>query len=301
VKSSWQKDMLASCDESLLRMLTLKLEISLEPALRQATLINDYYLPLFFYLRDQLAHAPSRPYYIGINAPQGAGKSTLSKYLVQLFGWCDLKAVALSIDDFYLTRAEQLRLARAYPDNPYLQQRGYPGTHDIALGLETLAWLKQPRTRKSIRLPRYDKSRHQGQGDRTARNMWPEVHLPVDVVLLEGWMLGFQPLPPGQLGTDTALTEINSLLAHYRSWHRFINSFIYLCPADPEYVVAWRSEAEERMKAQGLPGMSADEVRAYAEKFLPAYKLYGPALADQPPAANRLKITIGRDRLPVGS
>jgi D-glycerate 3-kinase len=130
-------------------------------------------------------------------------------------------------------------------------------------------------------------------------SLWPQVQQPVDVVLLEGWMLGFQPVPESSL-TDRHLLQINTLLQDYTDWHRQLDSFVYLRPQDASYVIDWRTEAESRMKAKGLPGMSDEEVRAYAEKFLPAYHLYGPALASEPSITSSfLQIVIGKNRLPV--
>ena len=65
-------------------------------------------------------------------------------------------------------------------------------------------------------------------------------------------------------------------------------------------VIDWRIEAEERMKATGLPGMSTSDIRKYAEKFLPAYRLYSPHLVNNPPTVdNFLNIEIGKNRLPI--
>ena len=44
-----------------------------------------------------------------------------------------------------------------------------------------------------VPIPRYDKSQQGGRGDRAPRDTWPVVRGPVDVVLFEGWMLGFRP------------------------------------------------------------------------------------------------------------
>jgi len=49
----------------------------------------------------------------------------------------------VSIDDFYLTNAEQTALAAAHPDNRLLAVRGNAGTHDLALGRQTLQELRQ--------------------------------------------------------------------------------------------------------------------------------------------------------------
>lgn len=296
--TSWQQSILERCEPQLRRQLVQHLTSILDPAHQQTGLVDQYYLPVFFYLYERVMQHGRPGFVAGINAPQGGGKSTLTSYLVRLFEQAGLRAVTVSIDDFYLTRAEQIKLAAEHADNLYLHQRGYPGTHDIELGVDTLMQLKQSRE-GSLALPRYDKSQHQGQGDRADRSLWPQVVLPVDVVLLEGWMLGFRPLAAGQI-TDPHLAHINSLLAPYAEWHRLLDLFLYMYPEDPDFVVEWRSEAEERMKAKGLPGMSATEVRAYAEKFLPAYRLYGGPLRQQPPVRdNFLAVRIGRNRLPV--
>lgn len=69
------------------------------------------------------------------------------------------------------------------------------GSHDLALGtqvLHELRTLTQPSA--SAAVPRYDKSAFQGLGDRAPQEVWPRVEGPLDLVLFEGWMLGFRPL-----------------------------------------------------------------------------------------------------------
>lgn len=78
--------------------------------------------------------APGRCQVIGINAPQGAGKTTLVNSLRDLFRQDGLSSVVLSIDDFYLTRAEQQALAARHAGNRLLEYRGNAGTHDVELG-----------------------------------------------------------------------------------------------------------------------------------------------------------------------
>ncbi len=99
--------------------------------------------------------------------------------------------MVLSIDDFYLSHDEQVALAASHPNNRLLQHRGQPGTHDLELGLNTLHSLRRC---QRTRIPRYDKSAFNGQGDRVDPNTWIEVNPPVDVVFLEGWCVGFEPL-----------------------------------------------------------------------------------------------------------
>lgn len=113
-------------------------------------------------------------------------------------------------------------LAARHPGNPLLQVRGNAGTHDLDLGLETIRALKQQQQQPAKKLakedvddgnsdgddddageeikvvaciPRYNKSAGEGRGDRTPREDWVEVSTPPELVLLEGWMLGFEALP----------------------------------------------------------------------------------------------------------
>lgn len=106
----------------------------------------------------------------------------------------------LSIDDFYLSHEDQLRLAAAHPDDPLVQHRGQPSTHDLDLAASVLASL---RARRETRIPSYDKSAFDGQGDRVPECKWVTVNgngqTPIDVVILEGWCLGFRALDEAHL------------------------------------------------------------------------------------------------------
>ena len=83
---------------------------------------------------------------------------------VEAMGAFGHPALAISIDDFYLTHLEQRALAAAHPENPYLEHRGYPGTHDVGLGTAVLRALRA--SADPVEIPRYDKSAHAGRGDR---------------------------------------------------------------------------------------------------------------------------------------
>lgn len=237
--------------------------------------IHHLYLPVFFFCVDCARKTTSkgRPVVVGLQAPQGAGKTTLASHILSLLPSIGLRGVSISIDDFYLTREEQLRLAAAYPGNPYLEHRGYPGTHDIELGVATLTALHQLDSGVPARVPVYDKSQHAGRGDRAPESAWRDVMGPLDLVILEGWMLGFTPVPDDRL-TDPQLALPNRALAEYERWHRLIDAFVVLRAADPAFVLRWRVEAEENMKARGLTGMSRDAIEDYVRRFLPAYRLW---------------------------
>jgi D-glycerate 3-kinase len=75
---------------------------------------------------------------VGISAPQGCGKTTLVGQLTELLNAEGHAAASVSIDDFYLTGAEQDALAASAPDNELLRFRGNAGTHDLRLASDTL-------------------------------------------------------------------------------------------------------------------------------------------------------------------
>ena len=207
-----------------------------------------------------------------------------------------LNTASISIDDFYLRQPEQIALARKYSRNPYLQHRGYPGTHDVGLGVRVLKELRKLAEGQSMKVPGYDRSARQGLGDRLPERDWRIVTGPLHLIVLEGWMLGFTPVAQEFLN-DKNLLLINRELAAYKAWHSLLDGFIWLEPEDHLFVREWRVEAEERSKAEGKPGMSLDRVRAFIETFLPAYATYYPGLRSHAPTnPPYLRVVIGHDR-----
>src|SRR5690606_12103429 len=90
--------------------------------------VERWFLPLAERLLQKVASARGT-LVVGISGSQGSGKSTLAALLVLLLReLMGLRAVNLSIDDFYLTRARRRDLARDI--HPLLATRGVPGTHD---------------------------------------------------------------------------------------------------------------------------------------------------------------------------
>ena len=107
-----------------------------------------------------------------------------------------LRTLVLSIDDLYLPHSKQEALAESHPDNPLVQHRGQPSTHDVKLGKDLFASLA---SRKSnIKIPSYDKSAFNGAGDQRPEGEWQTVNAEgeqiVEVVVFEGWCVGFRPL-----------------------------------------------------------------------------------------------------------
>ncbi|HEX8792318.1 MAG TPA: hypothetical protein VF765_15295 [Polyangiaceae bacterium] len=235
---------------------------------------------------------------LGIQGPQGCGKSTIAAGLVAEWGRAGVRAATVSIDDFYLTNAEQEALASRHPGNPYLRYRGYPGTHDVALGRRTIDALASLPDARTTAVPAYDKSAHRGRGDRAPESAWPRVSGPLDVVILEGWMLGFSPADADAdaLAADPALRAPNAYLSAYRAWNERLDAFVQLEVASLDTVVAWRVDSERARRARGESTLSDEEARDYIERFLPAYRLWGPRLQAHPPCADSTRIDLAEDR-----
>jgi pantothenate kinase-related protein Tda10 len=51
------------------------------------------------------------------------------------------------------------------------------------------------------------------------------VDVPLDLVFVEGWMLGFTPIEDVLL-SDPSLRVINDLLRSYAAWHSLLDGFI---------------------------------------------------------------------------
>ncbi len=253
--------------------------------------------PVHDFCFAQIAAATRRPLVIGLQAPQGAGKTTLVTHFLKQLLARGLRGAGVSVDDFYLTRADQVRLAEAHPGNPYLEHRGYPGTHDVASGERTLRALKALQAGETMRVPVYDKSAHGGRGDRAPEDAWREVTGPLDVVVIEGWMFGFAPVADSTL-PDPLLAAPNRALADYTRWTDQVDVWVVLRAQDPESVLTWRVEAEEAMKASGTPGLSREAITDYVRRFLPAYRTY--ARPERLPGSGpRLTLTLDLDRNPL--
>ncbi len=194
-----------------------------------------------------------------------------------------------------MTREAQLRLAAAHPGNRYLEHRGYPGTHDVALGTSTLDALARLGPGQTLKLPLYDKSAHEGRGDRAPESRWPTVQGPLDVVILEGWMLGFEPVEPSAL--DPQLCVANALLGAYQAWHTRLSTWLVLRTGDLQDIVRWRVDSEASRAARGEAALSPAAALDYVERFLPAYEHYVPPLVKRVAASKEGRVvTLGPDR-----
>ncbi len=197
----------------------------------------------------------NKPPIIGLNAPQGAGKTTLVALIKQVLTVENqLNVVTISIDDFYKTRKQRQSLAQTV--HPLLINRGVPGTHDIPLAITTLKQLKSSKD-EYCHIPVFNKI----IDDRKKLSDWPAIQLPVDLVLFEGWCLGSVPqdrkkltMPLNQLEQSQDPNGIwrnysnQQLTNQYHNLFAMIDYWIYLSPPSFEAVCLWRKEQEEKLR-----------------------------------------------------
>ncbi|KAF8316121.1 hypothetical protein DL93DRAFT_2135297 [Clavulina sp. PMI_390] len=317
------------------------------------------------------------PLFIGLQGPQGIGKTTLTNALLDSLSRpqeptidttpalvsaksdaassspSQISLAVLSLDDFYLPHEAMTQLAFgpstpsssptvSTPDgqektNVLLKGRGLPGTHDVPLLAQVLNALyhindepastgpalqqdngnhtnipsSDPVVPRTVQIPRYDKSMHSGQGDRLPES--DTLTGPLDVVILEGWCMGFYPLSPekllaqwrvlfsdseaeqhvrmeGTLQREVVtrlglafedIEQVNGLLGDYveQVYPYFSGGFVQLAPPPStpySLIYQWRLEQEHSMKAKnGGRGMTDEQVKSFIDRYIPGYIFFG--------------------------
>jgi D-glycerate 3-kinase len=243
--------------------------------------------------------AAAGPIVIGINGPQGSGKTTLSRVLAEaLLPEMDVRATVLALDDFYLPLAQRRALAATV--HPLFATRGVPGTHDAALGIATIDALRGGQG--GIRLPRFDKA----EDDRSA--VWHTHAAPPDIVLFEGWCVGAMPQAEAALVNPVNALEaeedvdgrwrraVNDRLARdYADWFARIDRLILLMPPDWDAVRANRARQEDKLRAATGRGM---DDAALAQFMMHYERLTRHMLAEMPGRADAV-IRIDWDQRPI--
>jgi D-glycerate 3-kinase len=233
-----------------------------------------------------------RPLLIAVNGSQGSGKTTLCDYLAScLENEHSLSVVSLSLDDFYLTRAQRQRLAAEI--HPLLATRGVPGTHDMGLMAATI---EQLLAGGAPDIPRFDKS----VDDRLPQEQWHSPMRAVDVILLEGWCLGATAQPEEEL--VAAVNPLESKEDPDGSWRHFANGvlkeafpplyarvdeWIMLRAPSFDCVYRWRLEQEHKLAARRSgEGVMSD---AQVARFIQFYqRITEQCLAQLPHLVNHL-------------
>ena len=187
---------------------------------------------------------------IGISALPGTGKTTLGKWLEAISLKLNFKIAVISIDDFYLP-SDEMKLA--IKNNPWNVSRGFPGSHSVKLMHEKLFNWK---INGELTVPVFDKSLRNGLGD---RSHWRSDN--PDLLILEGWFLGIEPLSIDIKDQQIKLAKFSSHESLYRLniqknlkeyldvWG-LIDNIWHLKPLKFEYMNMWKSNQEQEMFLQ---------------------------------------------------
>ncbi|KAK8869948.1 hypothetical protein IAR55_000517 [Kwoniella newhampshirensis] len=300
---------------------------NLPPLLKDETYVSASYKARIVseYIAEQVerhkASGSKAPLMVGLQGPQGCGKTTLCNALVSYLQEAKgLKPAVLSLDDLYKTHDDLVAIARQHPDNALLAGRGPPGTHDVDFAVTTIERVKVINDRGGpVNLPIFDKSLCSGEGDRSTDTV--KIEGPIDVFILEGWSMGFAPLSDTQLvkryenpksaSPNTpntyfplhsldSLQTLNSYLADFASAvYPFFSAFVQVEPVSYDYVFAWRLEQERNMKAKnGGKGMTDEQVEKFVERYMPGYELWkeGIFAKGTPWEGRGLRIEFGASR-----
>ena len=175
--------------------------------------------------------------------------------LVALFRKGGSTCVTLSLDDFYLPDEGQTH----EHEDPRLRGRGNPGTHDVALLSSCLERLIN--FKGTVELPIYNKAAHSGRGDRSSFVRC--VCERPDFILLEGWCVGFLPLP------DHPDDAVNANWSQYVPIFDRLDTLVSL-QGSRESCPAWRQQAEPD------GGMTDKQLDAFTKRLFTTLDIYAP-------------------------
>lgn len=223
-----------------------------------------------------------------IGGLQGSGKSTLAAQVAALAASQGHRVAVVSIDDFYLGRAARAQLA--YEVHPLLATRGPPGTHDVALAVETLRTLRDG---EACVLPVFDKI----ADDTAPVGTWRKAK-DYDFAIVEGWFLKTPPQSEAELAAPANALErdedaegiwrryCNQALARdYPAIWETIDRLLWLHGPGFDAVPEWRWQQEQALQ-RAFPDRVA-MTRPQVERFVRHFERVSrqawrtlPAIAD---------------------
>ena len=248
-----------------------KQEVYGKPIVDKIGKLNKFYLPLSEWIYS-IYSKDFKTKIIGLSGGQGAGKSTITGILkLILKKKYGLNICVFSIDDFYKTKNERLRMSKK--KHPLFITRGVPGTHDIALLNQTIRKLKQKKFR-TVLIPKFDKSKD----DRYRKNKWQKIKTKPDIIIFEGWCVGTTHQNNNELKRPINLIEkkydenlkwrktVNNLIKkRYKNIFNKIDKLVFLKVPHFNYIIKWRWLQEQKMKltTKSKKTMSKTEVKEF--------------------------------------
>lgn len=220
---------------------------------------------------EQVISKQKGPFCLAINGAQGSGKSTLSAYLKAYLDSQDIATEIVSLDDFYLSKAQ--RAERAIQYHPLFKVRGVPGTHDTAFAIEQV---KRFKNSEDFILPRFNKATDEPH----ITGKWLNCKNNPKVLIFEGWCLGLMPQTEAQLNIPMNNLEatqdsngvyralVNQFLSgDYQTLFSLFDKIVFLNAQSFERVYSWRLQQEHQLIKQAGTGMSDEEVTTFIQYF----------------------------------
>ena len=196
---------------------------------------------------------PQKTQIIGINGSQGSGKSTLASYLCAVVAdKLNIQTIALSMDDFYLTKSKRKELAKT--KHKLLKIRGVPGTHDTALAISTVESLLKG---EETLITRFDKSKD----DRFDKSELSTTSGSFGLIMLEGWCFGAKPQSEVEIKKPINDLECNAdpegiyrhyvnkcLAEEYQALFAMVDYLVMLKAPSFSCIFKWRLEQENKLR-----------------------------------------------------
>ena len=248
-----------------------KKEVAGKPIIDKIGKLKNFYLPLSAWLYS-LFIKDKKTKIIGLSGGQGAGKSTITdilKFILKKKYGLDL--CVFSIDDFYKTKKERLKMSKKV--HPLFLTRGVPGTHDLEFINKTFKKLREKKF-KTVLIPKFDKS----LDDRSKKNKWQKIKKSPDIIILEGWCVGARhqntntlkrPINIIEKERDNDLkwrkTVNNYLKNQYKILFDKLDKLVYLKVPNFNYIFKWRLIQEQKLKltTKNKKTMSRSQVKNF--------------------------------------
>ncbi len=215
-------------------------------------MIKSFLIPICFWIAKKANKR--KPYFIGLAGGQGTGKTTISSIIkIILEKYFKIKVFKISIDDFYKTRKERIKLSKKI--HPMLMTRGVPGTHDIKMMLDFFKKTKV-KSFKKMKLPNFNKA----IDDRFPKKNWYNINQKPDIIIFEGWCVGARPeinktlkKPINSLEKSNDQNLIwrkyvnQQLKTKYKKLYSQLNCMIYLKAKNFSLLQKWRLKQEKKL------------------------------------------------------
>ena len=248
-----------------------KQEILGEPFYNKLKQLNFFYLPICDYIFKKFKNS-KKTFIIGLSGGQGSGKSTIAQIIkIILKTKYKLNVINFSIDDYYKTSEERVKLSKIY--SKLFITRGVPGTHDTKLLMSDIKKLKR-KNFKQFSIPKFDKS----IDDRMKKKNLIKIKKKPQIIIFEGWCISARPQNNNSINKpinrlekyyDVDLTwrkkVNNELKKKYNNIFKLLNILIYLKVPNFKSVLKWRilQEKKLKIKSKGKKVMNEFQIKNF--------------------------------------